>query len=109
MRELQQRRQEIERAGAQIVGISCDSVVALRAWGIAEGIEFDLLSDFWPHGQIAQELGAFDEKAGRPRRHTLLIDAAGKMRARWEYPAGEARPVDEYLDVIGRVVKGELA
>ena len=36
-----------------VVAISCDPVFALRAWADQEGYFFPLLSDFWPHGQVA--------------------------------------------------------
>src|SRR3712207_3351043 len=41
----------------QVVAISCDPVFALRAWAEAEKYDFPLLSDFWPHGAVAQRYG----------------------------------------------------
>ncbi|GMA84751.1 hypothetical protein GCM10025868_00010 [Angustibacter aerolatus] len=37
----------------QVLAISCDPVTALRAWSEAQGYEFPLLSDFWPHGAVS--------------------------------------------------------
>lgn len=63
--------------------VSCDSKYALRAWAEAElGHRWDsvpLLSDFWPHGELARACGVFDERRGGPHRTALLADAAGSV------------------------------
>ncbi|MGD9530647.1 MAG: redoxin domain-containing protein, partial [Pseudonocardia sp.] len=41
----------------QILAVSVDHVVALKAWSQAEGYEFPLLAVFWPHGEVAQAYG----------------------------------------------------
>ena len=50
---------------------------SLRAYADTEGVPFDLLSDHWPHGAIAQADGVFDELAGCARRGTFVLDSAG--------------------------------
>jgi peroxiredoxin len=65
---------------ARVLAISCDAMYALRAYADAEGIGFDLLSDHWPHGAIAEAYGVFDEQAGCARRGTFVLDAAGVIR-----------------------------
>ena len=62
------------------VGISCDPVFALRAWDDKEGYFFPLLSDFWPHGQVARHYGVFDEGAGFAHRGTFFLDPDGVVR-----------------------------
>ena len=47
-----------------LLGISVDSKHALKAFKAAEGLGYDLLSDFWPHGAVAQEYGVFLPGAG---------------------------------------------
>ena len=39
-------------------------VHAQRAWAEAEKYDFPLLSDFWPHGEVAQAYGVFNETTG---------------------------------------------
>ncbi len=51
----------------QVLAISCDPMYAQRGFADKEGYFFPLLSDFWPHGAVAQEYGVFND-AGRPRR-----------------------------------------
>jgi peroxiredoxin len=43
-----------ERAGAQVLAISCDTRHAQRMWAEQQGFTFPVLSDFWPHGAVAQ-------------------------------------------------------
>jgi mycoredoxin-dependent peroxiredoxin len=65
---------------ARVLAVSCDAMYTLRAYADAEGIPFDLLSDHWPHGAIAQAFGVFDEQAGCARRGTFVLDSAGLVR-----------------------------
>jgi alkyl hydroperoxide reductase subunit AhpC len=64
------------------------------------GIEFPLLSDFWPHGRAAKEYGVFDETNGHPLRSVFVIDKRGVIR--WAYHAelGEQRDVTKIIDVL---------
>ena len=48
----------------QVLAISCDHMFSQRGWADKEGYFFPLLSDFWPHGQVARDFGVFNEKAG---------------------------------------------
>jgi alkyl hydroperoxide reductase subunit AhpC len=63
------------------VGILCDSVYALKAWAESLGsVEYPLCSDFWPHGQVSQVYGVFNEEFGRPERAIIVVDAEGICR-----------------------------
>jgi peroxiredoxin len=66
--------------GSRVLAISCDAMYTLRAYADKEGIAFDLLSDHWPHGAIAQAYGVFDDLAGCARRGTFVLDSAGMIR-----------------------------
>lgn len=74
---------ELERfrgSNAQVVGISIDSRFANAAW--AEqigGISYPLLSDFYPHGAVAQKYGVLNEK-GMAERAIFIVDKDGKIR-----------------------------
>jgi peroxiredoxin len=65
---------------SRVLAISCDAMYTLRAYADAESIPFDLLSDHWPHGAIAQAFGVFDEQTGCARRGTFVLDSAGMIR-----------------------------
>lgn len=65
---------------AQVVGISMDSPHANRAWAESlGGISFPLLSDFFPHGAVAEKYGVL-RKEGMAERAVFIIDKAGNVR-----------------------------
>lgn len=62
---------------AQVLGISVDSVPCLNAWAESlGGITYPLLSDFYPHGAVAQKYGVLLPD-GRSERAIFVIDKAG--------------------------------
>jgi peroxiredoxin len=66
-------------ADAQVVAISCDTRHAQAQWTQAEGFTFPVLSDFWPHGEVAKTYGVFNDALGCANRATFVIDKAGKV------------------------------
>jgi peroxiredoxin len=84
----------------QVLAISCDPMYSLRAFAQAEGYEFPLLADFWPHGAVAQAYGVFAEASGRAERGTFLIDTDGVVRWMVVNRPGEARPLAAYREAI---------
>jgi len=84
--------------GAQAFGISVDPVPSKKAW--AESIHIEktrLLSDFWPHGAVAQKLGLFRDADGISERAAILVDAEGVVRFAKVYPIGDQPDLDELL------------
>lgn len=75
----------------QVIAVSTDPVFTLKAWAKAEEYDFPLLTDFWPHGAIAEAYGVFNEKAGMANRGTFLIDTGGMVRFAEVNGPGEAR------------------
>lgn len=98
--ELQGAREEIARSGARLLAVSCDSKYALRAYAQQRGYSFDLLADFWPHGQVADAYQAFDAGLGRPVRASFIIDGEGLIRAEIRSDPGSPRPLQAYLDAL---------
>jgi peroxiredoxin len=84
----------------ELVAISCDHFFSNRVFAEREGYEFDVLSDFWPHGAVARAFGVFDEKAGAARRGSFLIDSEGVIRWSVEHPIGEARDFEGYRKAL---------
>ena len=83
--------------GSKVLAVSCDAMYSLRAYADAEGIPFDLLSDHWPHGAIAQAYGVFDELAGCARRGTFVLDSAGLIRWQQINQINEPREITAVL------------
>jgi peroxiredoxin len=80
--ELCQVRDELPRfedEDVQVIGISIDHPFTLKSWAAQEGYLFPLLSDFWPHGEVAKRYGVFNDVAGMANRGTFLIDKSGKV------------------------------
>ena len=86
--------------GVELIGISADSKATLRAFAEAEGYDFTLLADFWPHGEVAKEYGVFLEHKGFANRATFLIDVDGVIRASFITAPGEARSLAEYKAAV---------
>jgi alkyl hydroperoxide reductase subunit AhpC len=62
------------------VGVSTDSRFTNAAW--AEklgGIHYPLLSDFYPHGAVAERYGVLNPR-GMPERAIFVIDKDGIVR-----------------------------
>ena len=81
----------------RVLAVSCDAMYTLRAYADAEGIQFDLLSDHWPHGAIAQAYGVFDEESGCAQRGTFVLDSAGLIRWQQVNQINESRELASVL------------
>jgi len=87
-------------AAAEVVAVSCDPMFTLRAWADAQHFDFDLLSDFWPHGQVARDYGVFNADAGMATRGTFLLDPTGTVRWTQVNGPGEARDFEGYREAL---------
>lgn len=89
--------------GVELIAISVDSKFSLRVWAEQEGYEFNLLSDFWPHGEVARRYGVFVEDRGVANRATFLIDGEGIVREAFMTAPGEARSLDSYREALAKL------
>jgi peroxiredoxin len=104
--ELCQLRDELSTysdAGVRVFAISTDPVFSLKAFREKESYEFPLLSDFWPHGAVAQAYGVFNEKAGMALRGTFLIDAEGTIAFAEVNQPGDARAQSGWKDAVAQL------
>lgn len=63
-----------------LLGISVDNVPTLFAWTQSmENLWFPVLSDFWPHGEVAKKYGVL-RSTGTSERAIFLIDKEGIIR-----------------------------
>jgi peroxiredoxin len=97
-----------ERAGdfgddTVVLGISVDTKHALRVFREQEGLGFDLLSDFWPHGAVAQAYGVFLPERGMATRATFVVDRDGIVRWAVVNHPGEARSPGDYLAALAGI------
>ena len=94
--QLRDDYREFEEAGVQVLAVSCDSRHAQRVWAEQQGYKFPVLSDFWPHGAVAQAYGVFNEELGAPtgRRSSSARTARSSTSSEtdsWARPASASR------------------
>jgi peroxiredoxin len=84
----------------QLLAVSCDSPFTLRVFAEREGLDYPLLSDFWPHGEVSRAYGVFDEEKGCALRGTFVIDKEGVVR--WTVVNGlpDARDLNDYVAAL---------
>jgi peroxiredoxin len=99
LRDLRARGDEFTAAGVGLHAISCDPMFALRVYADQEGITFPLLSDFWPHGDVARSYGVLDAERGCPTRSTYVVAPNGVVAWAVHNPLGQARDVGAFLRV----------
>ncbi|GAB2674292.1 peroxiredoxin [Nocardia goodfellowii] len=75
----------------EILAISVGPPPTHKIWASEQGYVFPLLSDFWPHGAVAQAYGVFNEKSGCPNRGTFVVDKTGHIRFSEMNGPGEPR------------------
>jgi peroxiredoxin len=101
---IRDRLDEFMTFDTEVIGISCDPIYALRAFADVEGLNFPLLSDFWPHGQVTSAYDVFDERKGSPLRSSYVIDKDGVVRWSVHNANPEGRDLDEHLAELRAVV-----
>jgi peroxiredoxin len=89
-----------ETDNVQVLAVSCDAVFTLRTWADAEKFAFPLLSDFWPHGAVAQQYDVFNETTGTAIRGSFLVDTTGVLRWSVVNGMGEARSLAGYQEAL---------
>jgi peroxiredoxin len=70
---------ELEKTGAQVLGISVDSVWTHMAFAKHLKLSYPLLADFMPRGDVAAKYGLFLADKGITGRATVIVDKAGKV------------------------------
>lgn len=97
MAGIRDRLAEFLTFDTEVLAISCDPKYSLRAFADRDGLNFPLLSDFWPHGEVCRSYDVFDERKGCPRRSSYVIDKEGLVRWAVHNASPEGRDLDEHL------------
>ena len=79
MPQIQAQKADFDSSDAIVVGISVDGMWALQAWAQQMGVGFPFLSDFYPHGGVAEQYGVLHQ-AGIAERAIIGIDKEGVVR-----------------------------
>jgi len=97
MAGIRSRLAEFMTFDSEVLAISCDPMFSLRAFADADGLNFPLLSDFWPHGEVCRAYDVFNERSGSPRRSSYVIDKQGILRWAVHHANPDGRDLDEHL------------
>jgi peroxiredoxin len=93
-----------ESAGVQLLAISCNAKHAQKKWADEMGYTFPVLSDFWPHGAVAQAYGVFNDQVGCAMRATFVIGSDGTIVDAFESGGlGEAREAARYEEALAKL------
>ena len=99
--------------GADVIGVSTDSVHSHRAWlktprdkGGVEGLNYPLASDITK--QVARDYGVLIEDKGVALRGLFVIDPEGTLRYAVIHDLNVGRSADETLRVIQALQTGGL-
>jgi peroxiredoxin len=89
---------------AVLLGITVDNIPTLFAWTRQMGeLWFPVLSDFWPHGEVADAYGVL-RSDGTAERAIFIIDKGGIIRSIMVGDINKRPPLEELikeLDTLG--------
>ena len=92
---------EFEKQGAKLYGVSIDSAFSHKAFQSHLGIEFPLLADFEPKGEVCRQYDMYYDQNGTAARGFVVIDADGKVKHVHKSPSPlEIPAANLILDVL---------
>jgi peroxiredoxin len=95
---LEENHARFEELNTAILSIGVDSVPTNKAWAKSVGVKHvRLLSDFWPHGEVAKLYGVFRDNDGFSERATIIISEEQKVIFTKTYPTSQLPDVEEII------------
>jgi peroxiredoxin len=91
---------EFENDDSVVLAISVGPPPTHKIWAVESGFTFPVLSDFWPHGEVSQAYGVFNDQAGYPNRGTFVVDRSGVIQFAEMNEPGEARDQRLWTDAL---------
>jgi peroxiredoxin len=100
---------EFQKFDAALVGISVDSRWSHLAFARDRNLDFPLLADFEPKGEVARAYRAYRDEDGTSERVLFVIDPAGVIA--WSYlsPVGVNPGADGILHALESLEKERTA
>jgi peroxiredoxin len=101
--ELDQLRDQLpvfENDDSAVLAISVGPPPTHKIWSLESGFTFPVLSDFWPHGQVSQAYGVFNDVAGYSNRGTFVVDRSGIIQFAEMKQPGEPRDQALWTDAL---------
>ena len=101
MKALEAHTGKFDSLNTVALGISVDTVPSKNAWAKELGIQKTrLLSDFWPHGKIAQAYGIFRGNNGFSERANIILNEDHRIIFVKVYPIKELPDIEEILQAL---------
>jgi peroxiredoxin len=97
MSGIRDRLDEFLTFDTEVLAISTDPTYSLRVFADTDGLNFPLLSDFWPHGSVASAYGVFDTDLGVARRSSFVVDKEGVVRWMVHNQLPDGRDLGDHL------------
>jgi peroxiredoxin len=94
---IRDRLDEFLTFDTEVLAISTDPTYSLRVFSDRDGLNFPLLSDFWPHGAVAAAYGVFDPVLGVARRSSFVLDKAGIVQWSVHNELPQGRDLGDHL------------
>ena len=101
MQSLEKNREVFDRLNTVALGLSVDTVPSKHAWAKELGIkETRLLSDFWPHGEVAKLYGIFRAENGISERANIIVYEGQKVIFVKVYDIPQLPDIDEIINFL---------
>jgi len=101
MKSLEDNKGALDSLNTVAFGLSVDTVPSKKAWAENLGIKnTPLLSDFWPHGEVAKAYGIFRERHGFSERANIILDENQKIIFFKVYEIGKLPDINEIINFI---------
>ena len=104
--EVRDHLPDYENDDTQTLAISVGPPPTHKIWATQSGFLFPVLSDFWPHGAVAQAYGVFNDDAGFSNRGTFVVDRSGIIRFAEMNGPGEPRDQSLWIEALAAVKSG---
>jgi peroxiredoxin len=100
----------LEKNNCVDLGISVDSVPSKNAWARSLGIQRTvLLSDFWPHGEVARLYGVFRNGDGFSERANIIVDENRSISLVTKYMISEVPVFAQIISALAMSAEDEMA
>lgn len=101
MKTLEENVETFNALNTIAVGVSVDTAPSKNAWAKHLAIEKTrLLSDFWPHGEVAKAYSIFREKDGFSERANIIINEEQKIIFFKIYEISQLPDIKEIMDFL---------
>lgn len=97
----QNEADEFEKRKVKIAGISVDSIYSHGAWAAVRKIEFPLLSDFNPKGEVSAMYNVYRNSDGFSERALYLVDAEGVIR--YSYVSPQIHHIPDIYQLLSKL------